>query len=106
VYDADTTVYTLRGGAMRFFALVDDMGIRQDRLAARMGVSKTLFTLVKQGVRRASADFKSRGTAAFAEMGIWHPEGRAYTETELFDAPLDTAASESDTQGSRAAAYA
>lgn len=67
-----------------FFRLIDEAGIRHKAVADRIGVSGAQFHRVRSGERRASERFRALGTAEIARIGIRHPDGRAYSEAELF----------------------
>lgn len=69
---------------MLFFRLLEERGIRQNHVAARMGYTPVYFTRVKKGIVPLSAEFIRRATTAIEELGLHTPEGLGYTAEDLF----------------------
>lgn len=68
-----------------FFRLIDDRGVKQKRVAALMNVSEASYSMVKAGRRPVTDDFRRKGAAAFALLGLRRAgDGALFSEEELF----------------------
>lgn len=67
-----------------FFEIVEWRGLREGRVAALMGVSPTLFALVKIGQRTATPRFRRMAVHALALLEQVRTDGHAFTEADLF----------------------